>query len=92
MWYHQGLCDSVRGRSGDWLYQAVEVSSLILVGVSIYLTVVSSYNKKLDKFGNNKYIPDEFGIVWLLLPALVLALVCSALQPLSFPLVGSAHV
>merc|ERR1711976_357238 len=54
-------------RSGDWLYQLLEASSLVLCGVSIFLTVTKfkdTYEKKNDTFGN-LHIPTEFGIVWL---------------------------
>ena len=65
-------------RSGDWLYQVVEVLSLALVLVSIYLTAFmlkATYNKKLDKFGNGLLLPDNLAALWVFIPALLLALV-----------------
>ncbi len=57
--------------------------SLVLVIASIYLTAVlleSTYKRKLDKFGNNFFLPDALGALWVLIPALLLALVRSLLD------------
>jgi len=48
--------------SGDWFYQFVEIVSLILVGVLIFLSVVtykSTYNAAEDGFGRFKSIPTQ---------------------------------
>jgi len=65
-------------KSGDWLYQVVEVSSLLLVGAAIYLTSVklgATYSGKHDKFANGLYLPDKLAVLWVVIPALLLALV-----------------
>ncbi|CAK9010762.1 ER lumen protein-retaining receptor [Durusdinium trenchii] len=63
--------------SGDWLYQVVEVLSLITVGFLIFTVAVtfkSSYNANEDGFGKIKGIPTQFGPVVLIGPCLVLAI------------------
>lgn len=68
----------VAARSGDWLYQLVEAASLILAGVAIFLTTIklgSTYNSRLDKFGNSRFLPDALAVVWVIVPALILAIV-----------------
>lgn len=62
--------------SGDWLYQVIEVVSLLCVGVLIFITVVTyknTYNATEDDFGKVKSIPTQFGPVILVVPAFVLA-------------------
>jgi len=65
-------------RSGDWFYQFVEVSALGVIGYLIYLIMVpfnSSYNPKLDTFGANKYFPGGLGVLLVIIPAFIIALV-----------------
>eukprot|EP00968_Pinguiococcus_pyrenoidosus_P002586 scaffold145_cov261-Pinguiococcus_pyrenoidosus.AAC.14 len=63
-------------KSGDWFYHVVEISSMGLVSLSLYLTLVrfrNTYDAQTDTFGN-LHVPDHLGVVWLLGPPLVLAL------------------
>mmetsp|Transcript_365 Transcript_365/g.503 ORF Transcript_365/g.503 Transcript_365/m.503 type:complete len:297 (-) Transcript_365:73-963(-) len=63
--------------SGDWFYQFVEIVSLILVGVLIFLSVVtykSTYNAAEDGFGRFKSIPTQMGPFVLIIPCFLMAL------------------
>jgi ER lumen protein retaining receptor len=63
-------------RSGDWFYQATEVLALALViGLVVAVTFVfnRSYGRGADSFGA-KYIPPQLGVVYLVAPALLLAI------------------
>mmetsp|Transcript_18391 Transcript_18391/g.22358 ORF Transcript_18391/g.22358 Transcript_18391/m.22358 type:complete len:295 (+) Transcript_18391:162-1046(+) len=62
--------------SGDWLYQTVEVISLLLcVAAIVYVLVYSdSYVAAEDAFGNFKYIPSQLGPIILVVPCFILAL------------------
>ena len=67
-------------RSGDWFYQFSEVIALILTVGAVVLTFktyVATYDKKMDSFGGSKFIPADFAGLWIFLPALVMALVCT---------------
>lgn len=62
-------------KSGDWLYQGIEIVSLVLVCTLVFhvLSVYkSSYEEKEDAFGNLR-VPREFGIVYLVVPCIILA-------------------
>jgi len=62
-------------RSGDWFYHVVETFSLVSTGVAIYLLRFkfrSTYDEDKDSFGN-LHIPSQFGVVYLILPCLVLS-------------------
>mmetsp|Transcript_15033 Transcript_15033/g.17597 ORF Transcript_15033/g.17597 Transcript_15033/m.17597 type:complete len:226 (+) Transcript_15033:367-1044(+) len=63
--------------SGDWLYQLVEVTSLLLcVAAIVYVLFFSeTYVPSEDGFGNFKYIPSQLGPVVLVIPCLILALI-----------------
>jgi hypothetical protein len=64
-------------RSGDWFYQAVEILSLSMVlGLIAAVAVIykRSYGRGADSFGD-KYLPSEVGVVWLVVPALLLAII-----------------
>ncbi len=65
-------------KSGDWFYQAIEVMSVVVVGVLLFLTVKtykSTYNAAEDGFGDSiKQVPPQFGPVLLIVPCLLLAL------------------
>ena len=63
-------------KSGDWFYQATEVGALIMVlGLITSVAVVfkSSYQKDADKF-TVPGVPSDLGVLLLVLPALVIAL------------------
>eukprot|EP01138_Halocafeteria_seosinensis_P012277 gb/GECG01012546.1/.p1 GENE.gb/GECG01012546.1/~~gb/GECG01012546.1/.p1 ORF type:complete len:296 (+),score=22.66 gb/GECG01012546.1/:1-888(+) len=69
-------------RSGDWFYRATEVISFATV-VYLIMYIAStlgqwksdSYNVNVDRFGYfPPYVPNKFGVVWLVVPAYVLAL------------------
>mmetsp|Transcript_19869 Transcript_19869/g.38954 ORF Transcript_19869/g.38954 Transcript_19869/m.38954 type:complete len:296 (+) Transcript_19869:329-1216(+) len=64
-------------KSGDWLYQLVEIASLLIVGLLIFVTVVTyknTYNATEDGFGNFKSIPPQAGPVILIVPCLIMAI------------------
>lgn len=64
-------------KSGDWLYQLLEIVSLMLTCGLIYLLMTTyshTYQAKADKFGG-PHIPMQYGIVYLVVPALVLAMI-----------------
>ena len=70
---HQGYLPF--DRTGDWFYHLVEIGSFIIVILAIYGITVpfgSTYEEKYDKFGFLK-IPNEYGVVYLVGPAVVLA-------------------
>lgn len=71
---HQGYLPF--DKTGDWFYHIVEIMSFSIVILAIYGIsgpFVSTYDFKHDKFGNLK-IPNEFGIIYLIGPAFLLAL------------------
>lgn len=64
-------------KTGDWFYHGVEFSSLALVAGSMYLLwfqLRQTYSPKLDCFGDFQ-VPSHLGVLWLLLPPFVLALI-----------------
>merc|ERR1719230_1930533 len=64
-------------KSGDWIYPAVEFLSLILCCtalVLIYGKFSETYKPALDAFGAMDPVPSQFGIVWLVAPSVVLAI------------------
>lgn len=64
-------------RSGDWLYQAVEGTGLIIVCSLIYLMLTKfsvTYNADEDPFGKGMNLPPQFGAVFLGGPCLLLAI------------------
>lgn len=68
-------------RSGDWLYQAVEVASCITCAACAVLVLFvfnSTYDRKYDAFGNLAPVPHSAGALWLLVPC---ALVASIAHP-----------
>jgi hypothetical protein len=66
-------------RSGDWFYQLIEIVSLAVVVVLIFVVNTKfpgSYNEAVDCFGKMPpQVPNKAGVVWLLVPALALALI-----------------
>lgn len=70
---------SVPCRSGDWFYQVVEIMGLLLVLYLIFAistTFNRSYSDAVDCFGRlPPNVPSKFGVVWILAPALLLALI-----------------
>jgi drug/metabolite transporter (DMT)-like permease len=68
---------STSPRSGDFVYQATEVMTLGLVlGLIAAVGFVfrRSYSERADKFGSFlPQVPSALGALWLILPALVIA-------------------
>lgn len=65
-------------RSGDWLYQVVEVASMVLAIATIVLCLFrfrSTYDRSYDIFGTFAGMPTEMGALWIFLPCLLLAMV-----------------
>jgi ER lumen protein retaining receptor len=64
--------------SGDFLYRGMEIISflLCLAIVIIILTMhKATYDSVSDSFGNFLMVPSFLGIVWVILPAFLLALI-----------------
>ena len=65
-------------KTGDWLYHLVEFLSL-LATLSVIFAMLSPfksiYEEKYDKFGN-LHVDPAYGIVYLLVPCVVLSIVC----------------
>ena len=64
-------------RSGDFIYQAFEVLSLVASVGCVFLVLgpyKHTYEKTNDKFGS-WHIPSEFGAIYILVPTFILALV-----------------
>jgi len=64
-------------RSGDWLYQTIEAIALVMTMINIGLILGpfnSTYSAHLDVFGYYKSVPSAFGIVWIVVPCFLLAL------------------
>jgi len=63
--------------SGDWLYSFLETMALLMsIGV-IYLIQFqfkSSYESRYDAFGN-LHVPEEFGIIYILVPCIILGMI-----------------
>ncbi len=65
-------------RSGDWLYQVVELFSFFLAMAVILVTSLmykNTYDKDEDSFGRNNMIPHQFSPVFIVVPCLLLAMV-----------------
>eukprot|EP01029_Cantina_marsupialis_P027784 TRINITY_DN773996_c0_g1_i1.p1 TRINITY_DN773996_c0_g1~~TRINITY_DN773996_c0_g1_i1.p1 ORF type:complete len:303 (-),score=78.70 TRINITY_DN773996_c0_g1_i1:193-1101(-) len=65
-------------KSGDWLYQFLEVASFGIVIFCVFCTLKkfhASYNESLDVFGNTGYYPDKYGVIIAALPAFMLGLI-----------------
>lgn len=65
-------------RSGDWFYQLSEVVALVLTSGAFLLTWKShssTYDRRMDSFGGSRFLPNEFAVLWIIVPALLLALV-----------------
>lgn len=64
-------------KTGDWMYHAVEIVSLCAVGTLLFGffgPLKSTYEDKFDKFGNQPPVPPQYGFVYVLVPALVMAI------------------
>lgn len=65
-------------KSGDWFYQVVEVLALGSVLYLVYCAVSlypGTYNERVDVFGNQPPVPNKAGVLWILAPTLVLAVI-----------------
>jgi len=63
-------------KSGDWIYPAVEFLSLAMCLTCVVLIqgkFKDSYKPDLDTFGATSAVPSQFGIVFLVGPAMLLA-------------------
>jgi ER lumen protein retaining receptor len=72
---HQGYLPF--DKTGDWFYHFVEIVSLLSVCLALYGVfgpLCSTYDGKYDRFGNLQ-IPAEFGIAYLVVPCVLLAVV-----------------
>jgi len=72
---HQGYLPF--DKTGDWFYHTVEFISLAAIAAAIFGIIAPlkhSYDVKYDLFGN-LHIPDSLGIVYVLLPCIVLAVI-----------------
>ncbi|KAJ1437442.1 ER lumen protein retaining receptor-domain-containing protein [Ochromonadaceae sp. CCMP2298] len=72
---HQGYLPF--DKTGDWFYHFVEIMSLLSVCLALYAMLgplMPTYDEKFDRFGN-LYIPAEFGIAYLVVPCVLLAVV-----------------
>jgi hypothetical protein len=73
---HQGYLPF--DKTGDWFYHFVEFLSLAAVFgaiFGIFMPFISTYEERYDRFGN-LHVPNELGVVWLVVPCLLLAAVC----------------
>lgn len=64
-------------KSGDWLYHVIEFFALFFSASALYGCLgpfKSTYQKELDTFGEFN-VPDGFGIVYLVVPVFLLALI-----------------
>jgi hypothetical protein len=64
-------------KSGDWVYQAVEFTSLLMCIICIVLVTgkyAKTYRTDMDGFGNMPPVPQAAGVVYLIVPSLLLAL------------------
>ncbi len=71
---HQGYLPY--DKSGDWFYHFAEIMSFLFVFIAIYGLLgpmISTYEEKYDRFGNFK-IPNEFGVIYLIVPCIILAI------------------
>ena len=67
-------------RSGDWLYQTIEALALVATVVNMFLLYgpySRTYSAHLDVFGAYPAfkIPSSLGIVWIVVPCLLLAII-----------------
>jgi ER lumen protein retaining receptor len=72
---HQGYLPF--DKTGDWFYHVVETMSLLSVILALYgifMPMISTYAEKHDRFGN-LHIPSEFGVLYLLVPCIILAII-----------------
>jgi ER lumen protein retaining receptor len=72
---HQGYVPN--DRTGDWFYHLCELVSLISILAAIYAMVkplATTYESNYDNFGNLSPVPNKFGVVYLLVPCAVLAI------------------
>jgi ER lumen protein retaining receptor len=72
---HQGYLPF--DKTGDWFYHVIEFLSFGSVGLVLYGIMgplKSTYDSRFDKFGNLN-VPNEYGIVYLLVPTLLLAII-----------------
>ena len=65
-------------RSGDWFYQTVEGLSLVIVLLNMYLICFPmryTHDSHHDNFGNNSFLPKQLTSLYLIVPAVILALI-----------------
>lgn len=65
-------------RSGDFIYQAFEVLSLVAVIACVFCIIgpfKHTYEKEHDKFGTWWGVPSELGVIYTLIPTFLLSLI-----------------
>jgi len=69
-------------KSGDWVYQFVEVTAFALCLLSLFLVMFQyrlTYHRAQDSFGKwdsgKIKVPSAFGVVWIILPALLVSMI-----------------
>ncbi|GMH62107.1 hypothetical protein TL16_g03405 [Triparma laevis f. inornata] len=66
-------------KTGDWLYHFIELGGLACCAGCVFLIMgrfKNSYNAALDTFGNHPpTLPPQYGVVWLIGPCMLLALI-----------------
>ena len=75
IYWHEGYLPF--DKSGDWIYPAMEFLSLTMCGTALFLIFTKysdSYKPALDTFGAMDPVPPQFGTVFLVVPALLIAL------------------
>ena len=75
IYWHEGYLPF--DKSGDWIYPAMEFLSLTMCGTALFLISTKysdSYKPALDTFGAMDPVPAQFGTVFLVVPALLIAL------------------
>ena len=68
----------VSNRSGDWFYQTVEGLSFVVVLFNIYLIMFPlkyTHDSHHDTFGQGYFLPKQYTALFLIVPAVILALI-----------------
>ena len=68
----------VSNRSGDWFYQTVEGLSFVVVLLNIYLIMLplkQTHDSHHDTFGQGYFLPKQYTALFLIVPAVILALI-----------------
>lgn len=62
--------------SGDWLYQAIEVAAMLSVAAAVFLyhSFANERNVRHDVFFGGSILPGQLSVLFLIIPAMLLAL------------------